>query len=246
MTDRENPRTLGNQAMVPTRDQIELMAYHRWLRRDRAHGFDRVDWLAAEKEVTFQLNYETLIEFSLASPTQLTIGGDDRLSRCRFCERTSRHTEFSRPRPVVQLPVETPLYSAQICDECDADCREPLASACDRLWRGLQSGDTSLKNLSRSPGSMAIFKSLVHVRLVDHARVRDLAISPIRWNGPSIPMPSRIAICSPVPFARSMRPTSYENNPRSASRAVRTTMLHFHIWFSFSRGAASLCKLPSP
>ena len=38
--------------MLPTRDQIERAAYDRWIRRHRAHGYDRDDWIGSEIELT--------------------------------------------------------------------------------------------------------------------------------------------------------------------------------------------------
>ena len=51
--------------MFPTRDQVERTAYDRWLRRGQVHGHDREDWYAAEKELLFLLNYETIANYPL-------------------------------------------------------------------------------------------------------------------------------------------------------------------------------------
>ena len=70
--------------MLPTRDQIERAAYDRWIRRHRAHGHDRHDWLGAENELTYLLNYQTI-----AVTRSTHRAGRSRLARiaCRFCER---------------------------------------------------------------------------------------------------------------------------------------------------------------
>jgi hypothetical protein len=119
--------------MLPNRDQIERVAYDRWLRRDQAHGRDRDDWVAAENELTFVLNYRVLVDYQLDLPNPIILG-DLPARRCRLCERTSRHTSFSAARPVVQGAGEMSLLSAEICDECQADCRDPLAGHCHDLW----------------------------------------------------------------------------------------------------------------
>jgi hypothetical protein len=97
--------------MFPTRDQIEHDAYNRWIRRDRAHGHDRHDWLAAENELTFLLNYRTVVEYPL-SPAPSLILGADKPRRCRLCERAAIHIPFSEPRPIVQVAGDTSLFSA--------------------------------------------------------------------------------------------------------------------------------------
>ena len=75
--------------MLPSRDQIEHEAYYRWIRRDRAHGYDRHDWLSAENELTFLLNYKTVVEYPLRPKLPLIVGAD-KPRRCRFCERIGR------------------------------------------------------------------------------------------------------------------------------------------------------------
>ncbi len=47
--------------MLPTSDQIQRAAYHDWLGHGRVHGRDRQDWLEAELELTFRLNYPTIV-----------------------------------------------------------------------------------------------------------------------------------------------------------------------------------------
>ena len=60
--------------MLPTRDQIERAAYDRWIRRAPAHGHDRDDWIGSENELTYLLNYQTVVEYPLDSSTSLILG----------------------------------------------------------------------------------------------------------------------------------------------------------------------------
>ena len=145
--------------MLPTRDQIERAAYDRWLRRHRAHGHDRDDWIGSENELTYLLNYQTVVEYPLDSSSPSIVG---RPGRCRFCERTPSRATFSMPRPVVQGPAETSLFSAQICDECQEDCRDPLAIHCENFWKTIHAGgDVHQVVLGRDVDTLAVFKSLV-------------------------------------------------------------------------------------
>jgi hypothetical protein len=146
--------------MFPNRDQIERAAYDRWLRRDQAHGRDRDDWLAAENELTFVLNYTSIALYPLDSPTELVLG-DGATRRCRLCERTARNTRFSVPRPVVQVAGETSLLSAEICHECQSDCREEIADQCRDFWQTLNPGLDGLQIMPRPLDSIAVLKSLV-------------------------------------------------------------------------------------
>jgi hypothetical protein len=146
--------------MLPTRDQIEHEAYNRWIGRDRAHGHDRHDWLAAENELTFLVNYRTVVEYSLR-PSPALILGADKLRRCRFCERAVGQIPFSEPRPIVQFAGDTSLFSAEICDECQAEGRDSLARHCHELWDALSSGADCIQLLPRGLSLIAPFKSLI-------------------------------------------------------------------------------------
>ncbi len=140
--------------MLPSTDQIAQAAYHRWLRRGGEHGKDRDDWYAARCALLFELNYELITSHALESPRQLVLG-DASAGHCRFCERNAPRTVFSEPRPVVIGLAETSLYSAEICDECHGDCREPLA---DELFRLLE---TVRRDAPGAVCSVAAFKALV-------------------------------------------------------------------------------------
>ena len=147
--------------MLPTRDQIERAAYDRWIRRHRAHGHDRDDWISSENELTYLVNYQTVVEFplDLSSPSLLA---NDAVPGCRFCERGARYTAFSAPRSVVQGLSQALLSSNRVCDECQADCRDPLGVHCENFWRTLHaSRDRDQVVLGRDVDSLAVFKSLV-------------------------------------------------------------------------------------
>ena len=147
--------------MLPTRDQIERAAYDRWIRRHRAHGYDRDDWIGSENDLTYLLNYQTVVEFPFDASSPLIVG-NDAVRGCRFCERSSRHTAFSAPRPVVQGLPQALLHSNRVCDECQADCRDPLDVHCENFWQTLHaSTDAYQVVLRRDVDSLAVFKSLV-------------------------------------------------------------------------------------
>jgi hypothetical protein len=151
--------------MLPTSDQIEQSAYHIWLGRGQLHGRDRQDWLEAERELAFRLNYRTIVEFVLDSSTPKVVG--DRLTRhCRLCERTSAHVDFSSPRPAMPgLAGDRSLLTGEVCDECYVDCLEPLAGGLKRFWKMLPTlipdGDARAAVPGRNVISVAAFKSLV-------------------------------------------------------------------------------------
>lgn len=155
--------------MVPTSDQIARAAYLRWLCRGQAHGRDHDDWIASEKELTFGLNYQVVVEYSLNSSAQLVLG-ERAVQRCRFCERTSGRATFSQPRPVVVGAGKPSLLSAEVCDDCQADCREPLCGDLHRLWESIWADQTwhdpSPAARPRTVCSMAAFKALVSSALL--------------------------------------------------------------------------------
>ena len=151
--------------MMPTCEQVQRTAYDRWLRRGRVHGQDREDWYAAEKELLFGLNSQTIVEYPLDSDQRLVLG-DGAVRHCRFCERTSGQAGFQVPYPVVPglLGSRAPRTFA-ICDECQADCREPLEGAFGRLWSACQAHGGVAQGPSesrrRNLGSLAAYKAMV-------------------------------------------------------------------------------------
>jgi hypothetical protein len=155
----DNQRDWWAIPMFPSRDQIERAAYDRWIRRHRAHGYDRIDWIDSEHELTYQLNYETVVDYPLGPAVPVVIGEHD-ARRFRLCERTGRYAAFSAPRPVLQ-GIAGAILSAEVCDECQAECREPLAAGCEKLWKILRAGASAEAMLPRQIDSVAALKSLV-------------------------------------------------------------------------------------
>jgi hypothetical protein len=151
--------------MRPTSEQVQRTAYERWLRRGRVHGQDRADWYAAERDLLFLLNYQTIVEYPLGSDQGLVLGAGA-VPHCRFCERTSGQAGFQEPHPVVPGPVGSgSLRTFAICDECQADCREPLEGEFRRLWSALRAAAADTRGSIASPrgslGSLGAYKSLV-------------------------------------------------------------------------------------
>jgi len=153
------------QKMLPTSDQIQQAAYHIWLGRGQIHGRDRQDWLAAEKVLTFQLNYRTIVELALDSTTPKVLG-DRPIHHCRLCERTSAHVDFGSPRPVMPgLAGKSSLLTAEVCDECQVECLDLLEDDFKRFWKTLRTvlseGHARQALPGRNAVSVAAFKSLI-------------------------------------------------------------------------------------
>src|ERR1017187_6277257 len=104
--DGRQPVDSWARSMFPTHDQIGQAAFDRWLRRGRAHGFDREDWFAALDDLTFSLNYQTIVEYPLDAPGMLILS-DRPVRYCRFCERTAVQAAFGPPIPLLSGRHET-------------------------------------------------------------------------------------------------------------------------------------------
>ena len=160
------PRTV---VMLPSRDQIERAAYERWERRSHFHGADREDWTAAEIDLTFDLNYETIAEFTLAESERRVIG-TERRPRCRFCEQSAPRASFSFVRPALpELVSNTSLYTREICDECASHFEGTVDKDLAQFWQSLQDlrdASSSFREL-RAPTavSIAAYKSLIRMAL---------------------------------------------------------------------------------
>lgn len=103
--------------MLPTGEQVQTAAYHRWRQRGGAHGFDRHDWLAAEDELVFRLNYRIVERRKIDEP--MRDPGRDEAGRCRFCERTEREAAFGAARAkLAGLGWMAGVFAGVECDEC--------------------------------------------------------------------------------------------------------------------------------
>src|SRR4051794_12410431 len=97
--------------MVPTLDQIRDAAYGRWERRGRCHGRDRDDWLRAEQDLPYTLNYSIVARIGPGPPpgvlgngngkghdqgTNAARSGTATPRVCRFCEQSAPRARFDR------------------------------------------------------------------------------------------------------------------------------------------------------
>lgn len=154
--------------MVPTFEQIETAAYHRWLRRGAGHGRDADDWLAAEQELLLALNYRVVARHVLDGPGPVVLG-DGAQPRCRFCERATHDAD---PAPVVPTALgNTALFSSAICSDCRDEVLDPLEADFLRFARPFVAGTAlSIASFERVPSPsyvpIAAFKALVAMALL--------------------------------------------------------------------------------
>src|SRR5947209_211073 len=114
------------RSMFPSCDQIQWAAYCRWQRRGGGHGRDRQDWLAAEQELLFALNYEVVARYRLdgGGPQFL---GDEHDRRCRFCEQAAPQASFEVARRALPAFMgNTSLFAYDRCDTCHSLFREAI------------------------------------------------------------------------------------------------------------------------
>src|SRR3954462_9548246 len=105
--------------MVPTPDQIRDAAYERWERRGRGHGRDRDDWVRAEQDLLYTLNYSVIARIGPGpspavrgnanghgSGASMARPGGPAPRVCRFCEQSAPRARFGRasgPGPTLRL-----------------------------------------------------------------------------------------------------------------------------------------------
>jgi hypothetical protein len=126
--------------MLPSVDQIAIAAYHRWLRRGGWHGHDRDDWLAAEQDLLFTLNYATIARYPL-NGSAVRILGDPVQRRCRFCEQSIPPARFEgATRLVPPLLGDTTLVVGDECDACQVRFQVDLAKPFEAFARPILVG----------------------------------------------------------------------------------------------------------
>lgn len=155
--------------MFPSWSQIEKAAYDRWERRGRIHGHDREDWLAAELDLTFDANFQRLVEYSLAEEADRLLGSG-RIARCRFCEQSAPRATFGRVRPVAPEVVgNRSLKSRDLCDECGEQFARGIHKDLAAFWQSLEPlrrVDGPLHD-SRIPSAISIgaYKALIQIAI---------------------------------------------------------------------------------
>lgn len=155
--------------MIPSRDVVQRAAYDRWQRRGMHHGADGEDWVAAEMDAFFALNYETLIEYPLTDGEPRVLG-KERRPRCRFCEQSAPRASFSFIRRALPAEVgNVALSTRDICDECADQFSKTIDQDFLRFWEtleGLRVGTASFREL-RAPTGITIpaYKSLIRMAL---------------------------------------------------------------------------------
>lgn len=115
--------------MWPSTDQIQTAAYSRWQQRGGAHGFDREDWLAAENDLLFSLNYRVVARDRVPEvpPVRAGSGNSSKPRRCRYCERTESAVRFGGALEALERwGTLDALVTAHECDECRLQFRETL------------------------------------------------------------------------------------------------------------------------
>ena len=147
--------------MHPTTGQIGVAAYHRWERRGHEHGYHRHDWLAAEQELLFALNYELIASYRLDGIAARFLGPEDG-RRCRFCEATAPRATFGAPRLAVPASLGNgSVLSNEVCDDCHTLHLECVGSHLDRFVESVRRGDLS----STAFDPIAAFKGLARAAL---------------------------------------------------------------------------------
>ena len=121
--------------MEPTIERIRESAFARWERRGQAHGFDRPDWLAAERQERFARNYRVVLADGLDAASPRAIGSSSR-RRCRFCAQSVPRTEFGAPVAIVPNSIGTcgPV-AFDHCTECAEAFAEGIDAALTRFAR---------------------------------------------------------------------------------------------------------------
>jgi hypothetical protein len=112
----------------------------------------------------YSLNYDEALHYELGEPVPRVLG-QQAMRRCRFCERDSKRARFDPPSAVVPIVPNSSLLTAEICHECQSECRDPLARDLNRFWASLQvAGDPRHNQSEKGSGSqfsLGAYKALV-------------------------------------------------------------------------------------
>jgi hypothetical protein len=154
--------------MYPSTEQIRTAAYQRWQSRGVGHGHDVEDWLNAEQDLLFDLNYQVVASYRLDAPAPEWPRGSGR-RQCRFCERSAPRATFTDPiHAIPQFLGNTSLLAECECDECHELFKDSLVDDFEEFTRPFRTG---VYNGSRPGGtarrsiSIAALKCLARMAL---------------------------------------------------------------------------------
>jgi hypothetical protein len=161
--------------MHPTPEQIAVAAYHRWQRRGFEHGRELEDWAAAEKDLTFGLNYRWAVRHALRASAsgsgapvllgQPQNGSTGRARHCRFCEKAEPAASFAaRPWAVPPILGNNALVAWDECDDCRAQYEASLAGPFEAFARPLIGPDPAVPDPAEGV-PVAALKALVRMGL---------------------------------------------------------------------------------
>ncbi|MGE3820317.1 MAG: DUF2934 domain-containing protein [Isosphaeraceae bacterium] len=156
--------------MHPSMDEIAKAAYHRWQRRECAHGRHDEDWIAAERDLTFGLNYRWAVRHGLRPTTSesalVWLGESSGTTRrCRFCERSAPATSFDGRHAAFPAYLgNTRLMAWEECDDCRAQYDEHLDGPFESFASPLLGLDPDLDALG-TVVPVAALKALVRMGL---------------------------------------------------------------------------------
>lgn len=148
--------------MFPSFDQIQHAAYLRWERRWYSHGQHREDWLAAEQDLLFTLNYKLLVHYVLSDREQRLLGNKAR-PVCRFCERSTPAVNFRVDTPAVpEFLGNRSLFTIEECEDCQSLFAEGIEAELEDFLTSFRK-DYAFSASERSGFSLpvAVFKGLI-------------------------------------------------------------------------------------
>jgi Protein of unknown function (DUF2934) len=182
--------------MLPTSDQIRDAAYDRWQRGGSGHGRDRDDWLHAEQDLLFALNYRVVARVGPRVPSDNGAAQPSKpgAQSCRFCEQTSPRVRFSGLHGRGPTLCGNGALAMSVPDECD-DCRqhfdESIGANLSRLILTIRDGRAPGDPLPRSLATLPFvpivaFKGLTRMALACLPRAELAAFeAAIEWiNNP--------------------------------------------------------------
>ncbi len=127
--------------MRPNHSQIQLAAYFHWERRGHAHGHDQTDWLSAEQDLLFSLNYEILRLVRLDGRATVKLS-QSKTRVCRFCELTVPRVTFENPVPALPRVLGGwPILATDVCDDCQEQFRESMDAELDAFLLAMKQGN---------------------------------------------------------------------------------------------------------
>src|SRR3954462_7886092 len=123
--------------MLPTVEQFRQAAHARWIEGGCLEGYALDDWVGAEQDLAFAMNYREIALYHLDEPKPQYIGSkSDR--KCRYCGAVPPAKFRILAHAIPEMIGNRSLIANDECDECNVFFSETVEDSLGKMLSPLR------------------------------------------------------------------------------------------------------------